>query len=65
MDDTTRKTFQGIPVQVGSNNINPAPHEHVLLEKLSLTSFIMANTHEQIKLSKKACQVKLARVEPA
>ena len=67
VDDATRKTWQGIPVQVASNNIKPAPHEQVLLDKFSMTSFIcssiMVYPHEQIKLSKKTCQVKLARLD--
>ena len=69
VDDGTRKTWQEIPLQVASNNIKPAPHEQVLLDKFSLTTFIcsciMVYSHEQITLSEKTCQVKLARVETA
>ena len=61
--DTTKKTWQGILVQVASNNIKPAPHEQVLLDKLY---YLVYNgyPHEKIKLSKKTCQVKLAHVKP-
>ena len=66
VDGATRKTWQGIQVQVASNNIRPAPHEHVLLDKFSFTdficSFIMVYPLEQIKqlyvkenLSSKTC----------
>ena len=40
LDDAARKTWQGIPVHVASINIMPVPHEQVLLDKFSLTSFI-------------------------
>ena len=68
VDDAARKTWQGIPMQVASNNIKPAPQKHVLLDKFSLTSFIcscvVVYPHDQINLPKKTYQVKLASVEP-
>ena len=56
--DTTKKTWQGILVQVASNNIKPAHNEQVLLDKLYyLVQWLSTRENKIVKenLSGKTC----------
>ena len=58
VDDATRETWQGIPVQVASKN-TPAPHEQVLLDEFHLLLYnglsTRANKIVKENLSSKTC----------